>query len=150
MVDFTDALNTKVEDIAKPKPRPVGTYMASVQNVKQTTRVAGGEEKQIISFALKLQSPMQDVDQEALADHGAEVHTWPPVNYDLWIDSPEGLYRLKTFLVDTLGLDPAGKSVRELCTEATGKQLLASLIHKPYVKNDQPEIATNVGSVAKV
>jgi len=150
MVDFTQILTTKADAVEKPKPRPVGSYLASIVGMpSQKTVQSQGEEKPIISFSCKVMSAGSDVDQDDLFVHG-EVHTWPPYKKDFWVDTPEGQYALKRFLTETLDLDPKGKTMAELLAESPGKQLTIVLKHRPFVNRDgEAEISTEIGSTAK-
>jgi hypothetical protein len=151
MVDFTSALNKKVMDVEKPKPRPIGSYLSMIQGMpKQKTVVVQGEEKPIVSFSVKLLQPKEDVDAEELAAHG-DVSAWPPFNRDFWIDTPEGEWALRQFLVGTLDLE-AGKNTTlgELCAQSPGRQLVSTLGHRPFVnKSGEAEIATEIKATAK-
>jgi len=102
-----------------------------------------------LEFKVKLQSAGPDVDQEKLADHD-EVHTWPPLIYTIFYQSPEGQFALKQFLTNTLGIDESGgRSFAEMLAETPGKQLLVTLHHEPYTdKQNEPQIATRIKSVA--
>lgn len=155
MVDFTSVLSKKTSEVEKPKPKPVGTYLSTVSGMpKQKSITVQGEEKGIISFSIKLMSPQEDVDQEDLANFGSDVTSWPPFNRDIWIDSPEGEWALRQFLTNTLGIEPGEgkneKTLGEMCAEAPGKQLLATLKHRPFMnKQNEAEISTEIGATAK-
>ncbi len=150
MVDFTAALNTSVDAVEKPKPRPVGSYTAVLVGMpSQKTVVVQGDEKPIISFSCKVISAGPDVDQDALAECG-DLSSWPPFKRDIWIDSPEGQFALKQFLTNTLDLDAKGKSFAELLAESPGKQLTITLKHRPFMNRDgEADISTEIGATAK-
>ena len=153
MVDFTDILGKKAADIEKPVPKPVGNYLASIQGMPKQKKVnVQGEERLIVSFTCKVQSPMEDVDLEDLNNPKVgEIHTWPSFNRDIWIDTPEGEFQLRQFLTNTLDIEPGSKSLGEMCGEAAGRQLIVTLKHRPYTdKNtNEAEIATDIGATAK-
>lgn len=158
-MDFNSVLSMPASAVEKPKPRPPGTYQASVMGQpKQTKRTAQGEEKDIVSFLCKIVAPIQVDDQEALAGSG-DISSWPPFNKDFWFSqppSPEEIYNFKRFLTDTLGVDPgegAGeKSLGEMCSESSGKGLVVTLINVPYIskQTQTAEIATNIGATARL
>lgn len=154
MVDFVDILSKKVDEVEKPKPRPVGTYLASIAGMPKQKKVnVQGEEKPIISFSCKILAPREDVDQGDLAEHG-DPSAWMPFNRDIWVDSPEGEWALRQFLQNTLDIDPGpkgkSKSLGEMCAEAPGRQLLITLKHRPFQnKAGEMEIATEIGATAK-
>jgi hypothetical protein len=150
MVDFTSILTTQADAVEKPKPRPVGSYLATLVGMPgQKTVQSQGEEKPIISFSCKIIAAGADVDQDDLSAHG-EVHSWPPYKKDFWVDTPEGQYALKRFLTETLGMEASGKTIAELLAESPGKQLTITLKHRPFVNRDgDAEISTEIGSTAK-
>jgi hypothetical protein len=151
MSDFMSILNKPVEDVAKPKPRPVGTYLGAIQGMPAQKMVTvQGEEKPIISFSIKLVMAQGDVDSESLTEHG-DVSSWPPYKKDFWVDTPEGEWALRQFLTNTLAIDAeGGKTFGEMLAEAPGKQLNVGLKHRPFVnKQGEAEIATEIGSTAK-
>lgn len=153
MVDFSDILGKKATDVEKPQPKPVGTYLASIQGMpKQKKVMVQGEERFIVSFSCKALSPQDDVDLDDLSNPKVgEISTWPSFNKDIWVDTPEGEYQLREFLTKVLDIEPGDKSLGEMCADAPGKQLLMTLKHRPYTdKNtNEAEIATDIGGVAK-
>lgn len=153
MPNFSEILSKPVESVEKPKPKPVGTYIGSVVGmpVDRTVKVQG-EERGILEFKLKLSSPYEGVDADQLAASG-DVSAWPPFQYTIWYDTPEGEFQLRNFVENTLSIDAAGgKTFGELIAQAPGKQLLVTLKHRPYQDKNtgEAEIATDVGSVAKL
>lgn len=157
MVDFAEILGKKAADIEKPVPKPVGSYLASIQGMPKQKKVnVQGEERLIVSFNCKAGSPMEDVDLDDLNNPKVgEISTWPSFNKDIWIDTPEGEYQLEQFLTNVLGVEPGegknSKSLGEMCAEAPGRQLIITLKHRPYTdKNtNEAEIATDIGATAK-
>lgn len=153
--DFTDILSKKPSQIEKPRPKPTGTYISVIQGMpKQKTVTVQGEERKILSFSCKVMAAASDVDQELLSESG-DLSSWMPFNKDIWIDTPEGEYQLRQFLNNTLAIEAGEgkneKSLGEQCTEAPGKQLLITLKHRPFMnKEQQPEIATEIGATAAV
>lgn len=148
MVDFSDILNKPAAEVEKPKPRPTGTYLGTIHGMPDQ-RTAG--DQPILSFKVKLIAPQDDVDREALADHPA-VTDWPPMKRDIFISEP---WELKKFLTETLGIDPGpednSKTLAQMVAEAPGKQLMATLHHRPYTDRDgQPAIATEIKGTAHV
>jgi hypothetical protein len=69
MPNFDDVLNTKSEDVVKLPPKPTGTYVASVTKFPDNKKLTvQGEEKEILTYMLKLMTPQDDVSQDALAN----------------------------------------------------------------------------------
>jgi hypothetical protein len=52
-------------------------------------------------------------------------------------------------LRDVLGIDEAGKTLRQMLADAVGKQMLVSIKHG-LTKGDNPRVFATIGSVAKV
>lgn len=153
MANFSELLNKPAEAVEKPKPKPVGTYQAVIQGpaVDKTVKVQG-EDRGLLEFKLKMMAAFEGVDADQLAEVG-EVSSWPPLTYSIWYDTPEGEFQLRQFLEVTLAIDSSGsKTFGELLAQVPGKQLLATLKHRPFVDKNtgQPEIATDIGSVAKI
>jgi hypothetical protein len=152
--NFEDVLSLKPSDIQKPKPRPIGSYLAGVQKYELRDVDTKNGPRKIIDFTVKLMMARQVDDQEALAEQG-DVADWFPLVYGIFYETPEGRYNLKNFLSETLGIDPGEgkneKSLSEMIASSPGAQLLVTLKHEPYVdKNSgKPEIATRIGGVAR-
>lgn len=157
MVDFAAILGKKATDIEKPLPKPTGTYLGQITGMpEQRTVTVNGEERGILARKVRLIMPLADVDQSAIGSKGiGEITSWAPFSYDSWIDTPEGEFQYREFLVNVLGIDPGTpknpRSLGEMAAEEAGKQLSVTIIHKPYTNKStgQPEIAANIGAVAK-
>jgi hypothetical protein len=148
-VDFTSILSKSADAVEKPKPKPVGSYLAAIQgqySVRQVETKDG--ERNILQFMLKALSAGPDVDASQL---DGNVTDWPPFRYDIWVNTPEDEYRLKQFLEGTLEIPMTGKTFSEGLAETPGKQLTITLGHRPYQDKatGEPAIATEVKSVAK-
>lgn len=153
--DFTDILSKPVHSVEKPKPKPPGTYLGSIvgQPEQRTVTTKDGD-KPVISFKVKLLQAQADVDQEKLSEVDT-VTSWPPMSHDIWVEGEQGQYNLRRFLADVLKIDPGsskdGKTLGQMCAEAPGKQLLVTVVNKPYMsKEGTPEIGTNIGGTAAV
>jgi hypothetical protein len=149
MVDFTSILSLKADGVEKPKPKPTGSYLAAIVGHPAQKEVkVQGEEKPIISFQCKVIAPGPDV---SLSSEDGDPSSWAPFRHDIWVDGPEGQYRLRAFLENTLGLAVKGKSFSELLAEVPGKQLMIVLKHRPYIDRDSGEaaIAAEIGTTAK-
>jgi hypothetical protein len=150
MASFEDILNQAVDDIEKPKPRPTGHYLGVVAGLpQQVVQGTKDGDRSILRFMIKPIAAQEDVDQDNLAEHG-ELATWPPFRRDYWIDTPEGLYNAKLFLTEVLGIEAGkGATFSQIASESPGKQVVFELGHRPFVRDGQPEIATEIKSVAK-
>jgi hypothetical protein len=149
MVDFTSVLNKVADTVEKPKPIPVGTYLAVVQGVPaQKTVKVQGEDRLILSFKTKLMSAREDVDADQLSALG-DITALPPLSKDIWVDTQQGEFELREFLARSLVIESSGKTLGEMCGEAPGRQFLVTVKHRPFTdKNGQPDIAAEIGSTA--
>jgi hypothetical protein len=154
---FADILNKKAADTEEPKPTPTGTYLMGVSSLPEQRVVETKDgDRAVLRFKCKIISPQADVDMERLSEAAGEggVVAMPPINHDLWVDTPQGEFALQMFLRDTLGLDLMDgrekKSYSQLLPESVGKQLLGTVIHKMGMRDNKPTIFVNIGSVAHV
>lgn len=153
MPNFTEALKKKSSDIEKPKPKPPGFYMGMIQGMPSVKNVkAQGEEKEVMSFTIRLLALIQVEDEEVLASL-PEISAWPLMKHDFW-EGEQGEFALKQFLTNTLEIDPGKpgheRTLGEMCADAAGKQLKVELINKPYTDQaGEMQIATNIKSTAK-
>lgn len=153
MPDFNDVLNLRVDQVEKPKARPTGTYMAVVQGLpkhKKVTPKAGGDDMDVVTFVLKRTGEVQ-VDRPEDMEAHPPVSEWSSMTHDIFVHTEGGQYALRQFLENTLGMDVAGKTFKELLAEAGGKQLLVKTKHEPYMtKDNQPDVAERIESTAHV
>lgn len=130
MVDFTSVLDVPMDSIEKPKPIPTGTYFAQVVGVpKVKDATVQGEEQQIVEFSLKLTSA-KAVDSQDQLDAFGDVGAARPVQRAFFFHkppTPEELWAFSQFAKNTLMLETAGKSFKQVCAEAVGKQLLVTV-----------------------
>lgn len=149
MPDFTDILSKKIEDVTKPPTLPAGTYRAVVQGMPaQNERTVQGEQRKLLTFKVKLQSPGPDVDSDKIAEFG-DLSSAPPQSIDFWIDDAGGEFKLRQFLEETLQV--SGKTFGEAIAQSPGKPLNVGVVHEPYIdKSQQPQIAARVRSWASV
>lgn len=147
-MSFQDILSKQASDVKKPPPYPVGTYLALIEGPGAFGKV-GKDQTDIIDFQAKLLQPGEDVDQAALADYaekaGAQV-MGKSTRIRFFI-TEAAAWRLKDFLVDTLGIPETG-SLGELIPQAAGKQLYVTLKHT--VSQDGQNVFAEVASTAKV
>ena len=149
MANFADILNKPAEQVKKPKPRPIGTYLAIVNGPHKQKEV---NDKGVIDIQFKTMQAQADVDQAALAEAGGVGNI---VTKSFWMQDNEGNttdYALVQFLEHHLGIEKTGKSIAQMLAEAPGKQVLITLKHRIYTdkSTNEPDIAVDVGSTAKV
>ena len=56
---------------------------------------------------------------------------------------------VRDFLQNTLDIDPKGKTLRQMISEALGKQMLVTITHG-LTKGDNPRVFAQIKSTAKV
>lgn len=148
-VNFTSVLDKPADAIVKPKPMPLGTYVAAVQGLPKLREV-GQDKSKVIDFNLKLISPYKDVDPDRLTEFG-DLSKARPLQKSIFYDTPDGEWALLQFLTDHLGIEKGSKTIREMLPETVGRQCLATTKHEPYVNaNGQAEIASRVQATAKL
>ena len=138
---FESILNTPMSDIAKPKPRPVGTYIGVVTKAPEIKKI-GPKETLAAIFDVKVISPGPDIDASELAAAGGIGERHLRVTQFLTEDA---LWRLKNFLL-ALGLEDDGSSIGKLLAETPGRQALFKIKHRP--SQDGSELYEEVDSVA--
>lgn len=144
MSSFKDILDKPASEIQPPKPLPVGTYLCIIDGIPAYNEV--GQNKTLcVDFNGKIIAPQEDVDPHAIADMkdgviGKNIR----LRYFLTDDAA---FRVKTFLVDHLGIDDTG-TLRQMIDSAPGKQVYVKVRHR--ASQDGTSIFTDVESTAKV
>lgn len=140
MANFTDILNTKSEEIEKPKPLPVGQYLWSIPNLFEQEEI-GEKKTPALIWKCKCIAPQSDVDMAALAESGNAKDRDQRITFFL---SEDALHRLRDFLTK-LGISENGRTIGERAADATGRTFLASIRHRPSKDGSQiyGEIDTN-------
>lgn len=153
MVDFTSVLNKKADDLQKPVPKPVGTYVCQVVGLPKQKTVVGkdtGEEMPVVTYTVRPIMAKDDVDPD-------ELKTQPPISQwgnfqrtiDFFLHTEGGQFYHSEFLANVLDIPSDDKTVGERMVEAPGKQLLVAIKHAPYVnKQGQPEIGIELAGYA--
>lgn len=147
MANFQDILAKPAADIKPPKTIPVGTYLAIVDGQGQFVKV-GKQQTDAWKATYKLIQAQTDVDQAALLE-ALEGKALSDVKISQnWFITEAAVYRLKDFLVESLGIEEGTKGLGEMIPEAMGKQLYLSIGHRP--SEDGKQIFAEVKSTAKV
>jgi len=154
MANFTDILNKPAEQIEKPKPRPVGTYLCVVNGPHKQREVKGkdGTEFPVVDVNLKAMQAQEDVDQSALAESGGVGFNIQNTFFLTNAEGNDNSWPLKNFLENHLGISSQGKSLAQMLSEAPGKQVLATVKHEMYVdkSTNEPAVAMRLAGTAKV
>lgn len=145
MNNFTDILDKPAEEIKAPPPIPTGTYLCVVDGPPEFK-----EQKnfKICEFKLKIIQAFADVDDAAFREAGGAGRT---LRHGIFLNDKEGNttdWALLQFLENYCGIEKTGKTLRVMLPESAGKQVLATVIHKP--SDDGSRINANIKSVGKV
>jgi hypothetical protein len=144
MTNFVDILSTPIEQVKPSFVRlPVGQYDALIEGMPSEQTI-GANETPAVVFNLRLLSPINvDMDDLYEALNGRSLNDIP-LRYTHWLNG-NGLFRLKIFLCDHLGIKPTG-NLRQMLPEASGKQFVATITHKA---GRDGEIMANVTGTAR-
>lgn len=145
MNNFTDILDKPAEEIKAPPPIPTGTYLCVVDGPPEFKEQ---QNFKICEFKLKIIQAFADVDENAFREAGGAGRQ---LRHGIFLNDREGNvtdYNLLRFLADHLGIDKIGKTLRVMLPESAGKQVLATVIHKP--SDDGSRINANIKSTGKV
>ncbi len=142
--NFAEILSKRTDEIERPKPLPVGTYLAMVEGAPELREI-GKKSTPAAEFKFRILSPGDDVDREALTAMGGIGEHRMRKPYFL---TDESLYRLKEFLVDHLGIAENGRPIGQLLSEAPNQQVYVTVSHRP--SEDGSQIYAEVKSTSKV
>lgn len=125
--DFSSILsNAKLGEIEKPKPVPVGSYLAMVKNVE--FKEGTGEKKTPFARVnLELVSAMEDVDQDALASAGGLQNKRTKVDFYL---TDQAMFRLQDFILKDCALELNGMSLDQAIPQLTNQQVGVKIKHE--------------------
>lgn len=142
--NFAALLDKPSSEIERPKPLPVGTYVAVVQGMPRYDK-SSKKQTDFVEFTLKLQAAGEDVDAEELAAVGGIADK---TMKDTYYITEQALWRLKEFLTNC-GLETDGDaSLRELIEETPGKQVGISIRHE--ASQDGQSIFARIGKTFAV
>jgi len=143
MPSFEEILNKKASAIEPPKAYPVGTYHCLIDGPGRPEK-RGKNQTDVIIFRCKILSAQEDVDaQEAATQQIVGKY----IDYQMWV-TEKTEFMCKDFLENTLGIEPADKTLSEMISEAPGKQLFIKLAHR--ASDDGKRVFHQVDSTAHV
>lgn len=146
MTDFTALLEKPMDEIEKPKPLPVGSYLATIGQHK-FDKAKNEKQTPFVSFPLMLNEPLPDVDADALAASlGKKQLTEVQMKVDQYL-TDDAVWRLKEML-ENAGVE-SGLPLGEAIQQAIGRQIVIVIGHTPS-KKDASVVYANVDSTAKV
>lgn len=143
MPSFEEILNKPSTEIKPPPAYPVGTYHCLVDGPPAPGK-SSQKQTDFLQFKFKILSPMQDVDAQQAAE---QQIVGKIIQSDYYI-TETAVWRLKDMLVEHLGIEEGDKSLRELVSEAPGRQVLVKLRHE--MSQDGKRIFHRVESTAHV
>jgi hypothetical protein len=122
---FESILDIPATDIERPKPLPAGTYDCIVKGLPEY-----GESSQkktpYCRFTYLVQAAGEDVDEDELtAIGGLEGKTMR----DTYYTTPDAIFRL-TDTLERMGIDPEGKSVRQMIDESPNAAIRIMVGHR--------------------
>ena len=127
MTSFSDALNRKADEIEKPKPLPVGTYVCTIPGPPEMKEL-GQQQTPAAIYQVRVVSPGPDVDSEALMAMGGVQNKTLRLTFFLTEDA---LYRFRDFLVETLGIESNGRALGEMMPDSVNRMFNATIKHRP-------------------
>lgn len=139
--NFSNILKGPVGSAERPKPVPVGTYVALVQG---QPRFDKSQQKQtpFVEFQMKLLQPMGDVDTQALQEMGGLGERTQRLTFYLTEDA---LWRLDEFLKN---LDLEGIDREQAISQAPGRQCAVTIRHA--ASQDGTAVFANIAGTAKL
>jgi hypothetical protein len=151
--NFTSILDKPAESLEAPKPIPVGTYLALISGPEVYSKV-GANQTDMVSWPVKLMAPQSDVDMAALnealslKDGTTKSLGDIKMKFDQFLTEASA-FMVRDFLKNTLGIDETGKSLRQMISEALGKQMIVTIKHG-LTKGDNPRVFAQISDTAKV
>jgi hypothetical protein len=142
--NFQDILNKPIDQIEAPKALPMGTYLCLVDGQPEQTTI-GKNNTPCINFNLKPVQAVKVDDAELQKVLNGKALQDMKIRHRLFVTA-DAAYRLKSFLIDTLGIDP--KPIIQMLPESMGKQLYVDLGHRS--SDDGTQIFNDVKGTAKV
>ena len=151
MVDFSDILNKRVEDIESPKPLPPGTYRGMITAPPAMDEFERKEENgsttkiPVAVLSIAIQEPTDGVDEDLLAQAGGvRARNGKPKEVQMrYYLEEESLHRVKK-LLRSCGIEAA--SLGEGFQELAGREVLVDLQVQPG-RNDPDETYQRVVKV---
>ena len=126
-VDFSKILSKQADQIEKPKPLPVGTYLCNNPQLPKFIGV-GKNETPCAEFGLVILAPQEDVAAEDVQAYG-EVRG-KNIRHRMFLT--EGTeFRTKEELVNAFGVQEEGMSLGQMFNETINRQVLVTIKHRP-------------------
>lgn len=123
--NFSELLNTPLDDVERPKPLPAGSYLCVVKGLPEHGKSAK-KQTPFVNFTLAPQQALEDVDTDALEEMGGLENKTIKATYYLTENS---LWRIKDFF-ETCGIDISGKTIDQASEETVNCQVVAVMKHE--------------------
>lgn len=156
MARFTDILDTKADEISRPKNLPIGHYVMQLVKLPEVEEIADGRFEKI-TFQMRVVSPEESVDPDEIEEFG-KVEGQPIRKTFLLNTDPEEkaafertMFQLKQTLGHfNIGFEDGGDmTIKEAFEAAINAQLIGEVTHRPD-KNDPEVIFVEVGKTAPI
>ncbi len=155
MPDFNDLLAKPTDDIKKPEPLPVGSYLGSIVKYEfaeaKTPKDKENPVKAVAEMSILLNEALDDVDPEDLAmflASGAKI-SGRKYSHTFWLTA-DALYRVVEFAA-SLGIETSGKTLGEIFPELLNQSVIAAVDHvqskKPGKEDDVYANITNLAAI---
>lgn len=144
--NFASILDKPATEIERPKPLPVGTYLAVIKGLPRYDK-SSKKQTDFVEFTASIMSAMDDVDKAELGEAGGTNGKEIKLTYYITEDAA---WRLKKFL-DDLGYGDAmdeGATLRQCAEQAAGSQVYVQMKHR--ASQDGKAIFAEVADTAKV
>lgn len=138
---YESILDKQWDDVQQSAVLPVGSWLLQGKNaVHQPAKSADGNER--ILFVYSVKEPMDDVDEDALADLGADYdYNENRVYASFWIETGRDLDAVRNHLIKH-GVDVKGKTIKESLEGFKGTQVVSYLDERSYT-NAGGEVVTD-------
>jgi hypothetical protein len=130
---FESILDTPADSVERPKPMPEGTYDVIVQGLPERGE-SSKKKTPYVRFTYAFASAGADVDEEALREiltgkDGTVTPLTDRIIRDTYYTTPDSLFRL-TDVLDNMGIDPDGKTIRAMLDETPNASLRIQVSHR--------------------
>ena len=146
--NFSSVLDKPATAIARPKPLPIGPYLAVVEGLPRYDK-SSKKQTDFVEFSLRITAAADDVDPDELAEIGLTLKDGTPRTMkNTYYLTEDAAWRLKKFLED-LGFDFEGDlTMREACESASNREVYITVKHEPSM--DGQSIFAKIGDTASV
>lgn len=144
MPNFEEIANLPVDQIKPPALLPVGTYLVSIIGIPELVK-SSQKQTDGVAFKYKFFQARDDVDRDALSESLADRTLTDCEMTDTFWVTDKSAFMLKQFLTDVLEVPES--TLKQMWTEASGKQLLVHIRHRP--RQDGSGLFAEIDSRAK-